>query len=128
MICAECEKFPGTLQELVGWRHFHGTAPCWWLVKEVYARHLNIALPVGNLLATRDKWASLVDEHVNEWRRVDSPAAYNLLLMMLPWGEHIAICDSDGSVVHYFTEKSGVVRTPAMRLEKYARGYFAYIS
>lgn len=127
MACERCEELPGTLPGLVGWQHFHGTAPCWWLVKEVYARHLGVVLSVGNVLVGKEAWSSMIDEHTNEWVKVVQPRAYDLFLIRFRWGDHIGLYDGDGGIVHYFSEKSGIVRTPSTRMERHAVGYFTLI-
>lgn len=112
MSCTQCAFLPATLAGLVGWRHFHTSAPCWWLVREVLRQHRGLVLPAANVLAPKRDWGRLVDAHRHEWAEISTPAAYDAVLCRAPRRlDHIGLYERDGRMIHLPRGAAGVART-----------------
>lgn len=112
--CAACTAWPGTLEALVGWQHFHDGAPaCWWFVRETYWRHLGIALPYENVLLPRREWGRLIDAAAGKWVPVTDPRPYDVVLIQrcrTVRVDHIGLYAGDDRVLHVPTRRAGVCR------------------
>lgn len=119
MSCTECAQLPQVLEQLVGWRHFHG-APCWYLLREVYGQHLGLSLPVGNVLEPKDAWRRLIDEQLGNWVAVECPSRYDAVLCRPPdeyahVSDHIGIAIAAHAFVHFARPAAGVCLGPLAR-------------
>lgn len=112
MTCTVCARLPVTLAGLVGWRHFHSAAPCWWFVREVLRQHCGLALPEENVLTPKRDWARLVDAHLGEWAQTTAPRAYDAVLLRAPRRlDHIGLYEAHGDMIHLPRGAAGVART-----------------
>jgi cell wall-associated NlpC family hydrolase len=110
--CPICARLPGALEDLVGWRHFHTSAPCWEFCRQVYARHLGLQLAPENLLERRCRWHRLVDRHRHEWERTAAPQVYDLVLILQRRQfDHLGLYAGAGAVLHAPSLVAGVTRT-----------------
>lgn len=99
MTCELCDGFPATLEALVGWRHVHDEeAPCWFLVRLIYNRHLGLQLPHSNVLMPR-RQRELIDAHRAVWRPLEAPARYDVVLVR-GRRDHIGVAVSAEAFVH----------------------------
>lgn len=126
MTCPDCTHLPARLEEMVGWRHFHTQAPCWWWVREVLARHRGYALPGENVLEPRSAWAQLIHNGLVLFQRVSTPQPYDGVLLHYPTGYHIGLVLDAESFLHVPTEAAGVCLGRFDRHAAYLRGVYRF--
>ncbi|MGQ0568347.1 MAG: hypothetical protein ACT4P5_02265 [Armatimonadota bacterium] len=114
MRCELCTLLPPTLDSLIGWRHFHGSAPCWWLVRETYRDHLGIRLSQSNVLKPRRQWRQLIQRGLIEWHRIalGSEEPYDGVLLRTEHVDHMGLVIAPGRFLHVPRPEAGVVVTP----------------
>lgn len=108
--CPDCARFPADLEALVGWSHVHDLwAPCWWFVREVYRRHLGVALPIHNVLERRST-VLLAARH--RFARVRVFERYALVFVHPASGPpHVGLWLAPGEVLHLMNTAAGVCRS-----------------
>lgn len=99
MTCELCDRFPTTLEALVGWRHVHDQEPpCWFLVRLIYDRHLSLPLPSSHVLRS-SRHRELIDAARRVWRPLEAPARYDVVLVRGK-RDHIGVAVSAEAFVH----------------------------
>jgi len=98
--------------------------PCYWLVREVYAHDLEIALPEEGVFAL-DHDAMIQSEKVR-WTKVETPSDYDVVLVSSGGRYHIGLYCEGGYLLHIPRGAAGAVLTPLRRYDGYIEGFYRY--
>jgi len=128
MTCEVCASaWPSSLEGFIGWMHFHGP-PCWFLVREIYRRHLGITLPFDNVLEPQERWRALVQAGLVEWHSVEegNEQPYDGVLLRTEHVDHIGLVIAPGRFLHVPRPEAGACAHPFARYREHGQRLRVY--